>query len=269
MADGIVCQVAGCALCGAEIPTERIENSLKMRKAPAAYCSRKCQRIAKRRRNYWSNRESKVAKQKARMLALQPEEAKARKRRWRKAVRNRYAAAGLTAKGTQRKRPLRGMVERCLWELNAKQAWQWWLKTCPDWWLRAYFRAQGRPWANPRLTDAQSWRIRYWLDADFRAKEYERLQKAKKKRYALMRETSDGSLTGAVVQGLFDSAKRCPDCGEIMRRPDKSLDHIVPLSKGGQHRIGNVRVVCLPCNGRKGSKMPAQSVPEQLIHGRA
>jgi hypothetical protein len=28
-------------------------------------------------------------------------------------------------------------------------------------------------------------------------------------------------------------------------------------------------VVCLPCNGRKGSKMPAQSVPEQLIHGRA
>ena len=33
-----------------------------------------------------------------------------------------------------------------------------------------------------------------------------------------------------------------------------SLDHVVPLSRGGSHTLGNVRCAHLICNIRKGSK---------------
>ena len=36
-----------------------------------------------------------------------------------------------------------------------------------------------------------------------------------------------------------------------------SLDHIIPISKGGAHTMDNVRLVHVSCNSRKGAKVPA------------
>ena len=38
-----------------------------------------------------------------------------------------------------------------------------------------------------------------------------------------------------------------------------SLDHVVPISRGGKSTWENVVCACLPCNVRKGNKVPGES----------
>ena len=45
----------------------------------------------------------------------------------------------------------------------------------------------------------------------------------------------------------------CVLCG---RAEPIHLDHYVPWSKGGVHSVDNLRVLCAPCNYRKGASMP-------------
>lgn len=64
-------------------------------------------------------------------------------------------------------------------------------------------------------------------------------------------EQSDGSLDHAVVGGMFAAGKRCPYCERRLTSQNKSLDHMVPLSRGGSHGIHNVVICCRSCNLRK------------------
>lgn len=44
----------------------------------------------------------------------------------------------------------------------------------------------------------------------------------------------------------------CPYCqGKV-----KEVDHVIPLSKGGQHCLENLELLCMPCNRAKGDKLP-------------
>lgn len=70
---------------------------------------------------------------------------------------------------------------------NAREAFDYWIKVkAPDEWVVAYFEAAGNPWLNPRLTEAEQYRIRYRLDEEFNIRERMRSQikKMKKKRDA-------------------------------------------------------------------------------------
>lgn len=40
----------------------------------------------------------------------------------------------------------------------------------------------------------------------------------------------------------------CAYCGSTERL---TLDHVIPLARGGQHRVGNLVAACKPCNSRK------------------
>lgn len=47
----------------------------------------------------------------------------------------------------------------------------------------------------------------------------------------------------------------CGICGEHVEWADFSLDHVIPLSKGGEHSYANTQTAHLPCNIRKGAKI--------------
>lgn len=43
----------------------------------------------------------------------------------------------------------------------------------------------------------------------------------------------------------------CFNCGVVN---NQSLDHKIPLSRGGEHKIGNIITLCQPCNASKNAK---------------
>ena len=64
---------------------------------------------------------------------------------------------------------------------------------------------------------------------------------------------SDGTLSVEFLGRMFAAAegKPCPYCGEYMDRRTKTMDHMVPLSKGGVHGTVNVIICCNRCNSAK------------------
>lgn len=47
-------------------------------------------------------------------------------------------------------------------------------------------------------------------------------------------------------------------CAYCLELPWKHLDHVIPLSRGGRHAIGNLLPACQPCNQSKGPKLLAE-----------
>jgi 5-methylcytosine-specific restriction endonuclease McrA len=79
-------------------------------------------------------------------------------------------------------------------------------------------------------------------------------------RMARRRTAAPGDLTTAEVRELLDAAAACPICGVEMDdtgrgSASKSIDHVVPVSQGGENTLSNVRVVCFGCNARAGLRL--------------
>jgi 5-methylcytosine-specific restriction endonuclease McrA len=52
---------------------------------------------------------------------------------------------------------------------------------------------------------------------------------------------------------------KCHICCRSVSSKRFSLDHLVPLSRGGNHTLDNVRLAHIPCNSRRGpGRLPAQ-----------
>jgi len=56
-------------------------------------------------------------------------------------------------------------------------------------------------------------------------------------------------VTRKELEALY--ARPCFHCGAIGA---STIDHVVPLSRGGNHSIGNLMTLCGPCNASKGNK---------------
>jgi Restriction endonuclease len=48
---------------------------------------------------------------------------------------------------------------------------------------------------------------------------------------------------------------RCQYCGRKFPSSELSLDHVIPISRGGKSTWDNVVCACLPCNVKKGNKL--------------
>lgn len=51
----------------------------------------------------------------------------------------------------------------------------------------------------------------------------------------------------------------CQYCGALPPRQHLTLDHVLPRSRGGKTTWENVVAACEKCNGRKGSRTPAEA----------
>jgi 5-methylcytosine-specific restriction endonuclease McrA len=59
---------------------------------------------------------------------------------------------------------------------------------------------------------------------------------------------------------VFERDKNtCQYCGELFDRSELNLDHVVPRDRGGTTTWENVVCSCIPCNTRKGNRLPREA----------
>lgn len=51
---------------------------------------------------------------------------------------------------------------------------------------------------------------------------------------------------------------QCQSCGKTTIETNLSIDHIIPLFRGGQNDISNLQTLCLTCNQQKSSNMDSR-----------
>lgn len=56
----------------------------------------------------------------------------------------------------------------------------------------------------------------------------------------------------------------CYLCGVDLDRSEMQMDHVIPLSRGGSHTPGNMRIACRTCNFRKGNYLLSEIDLETL-----
>ncbi len=59
---------------------------------------------------------------------------------------------------------------------------------------------------------------------------------------------------------IFERDKNtCQYCGKVFDKRDLNLDHVVPRDRGGATTWENIVCSCIPCNTRKGNKLPHEA----------
>jgi len=58
---------------------------------------------------------------------------------------------------------------------------------------------------------------------------------------------------------FYRDKSHCQYCGKVFAQRDLNLDHVVPLSRGGRSEWTNVVTACVPCNSRKGNRLPDEA----------
>ncbi|MBD2447815.1 HNH endonuclease [Nostoc sp. FACHB-152] len=51
---------------------------------------------------------------------------------------------------------------------------------------------------------------------------------------------------------------QCKSCGKTSIETDLTIDHIIPLARGGQNDISNLHTLCWICNQQKSDKSDHQ-----------
>lgn len=102
---------------------------------------------------------------------------------------------------------------------------------------------------NPELAKANE-RARYLRDGPARRRKHNRARRARVK--GLFVETVDLDVVFRRDGGV------CGLCHLSVRRADASVDHIVPLARGGEHSYKNAQLAHLKCNKKKQTKVQGQ-----------
>lgn len=82
------------------------------------------------------------------------------------------------------------------------------------------------------------------------------------KRRARLRSNGVFTITNRELKTLYSLP--CFYCGNA----GGSLDHVVPIARGGAHGIGNIVPACMPCNMSKGSKLLSQWKRDVMKYGK-
>lgn len=137
-------------------------------------------------------------------------------------------------------------------DVAARRAWREWIAMAPEWWVAAYEAAKTERAASRKSIGGGG-------DAEALRASWRRAKHVKRLRW---KEQTDGSLAREGWDALFNDARTCAYCGTppTRKRPgrirptDATLEHVIPISRGGLHSRSNAVVACARCNFSKGSK---------------
>lgn len=77
------------------------------------------------------------------------------------------------------------------------------------------------------------------------------------------KKANGGSHTPEQIEELRTKQRhRCAGCKASIRN-HYEVDHIIPIASGGTNDIGNIQLLCMPCNRSKHTKSPEQWAREQ------
>lgn len=78
---------------------------------------------------------------------------------------------------------------------------------------------------------------------------------ANRRRRALERG-APGVVTAAQWRTICEvDGWKCEYCGKALTEKTATMDHVIPLTKGGEHDPGNIVPACRSCNSRKGNRL--------------
>jgi 5-methylcytosine-specific restriction endonuclease McrA len=67
-------------------------------------------------------------------------------------------------------------------------------------------------------------------------------------------------------RGVFvRDANHCAYCDRLLKRGELTVDHVIPVSRGGRSTWGNTVTACAPCNQRKANRTPHEAGMKMLI----
>lgn len=64
---------------------------------------------------------------------------------------------------------------------------------------------------------------------------------------------------------LINRSPMCPMCGRFVECENLTIDHVIPVSRGGYHVLVNLSPLCKSCNSKKQAKMPPLHVIKEII----
>lgn len=87
--------------------------------------------------------------------------------------------------------------------------------------------------------------------------------------YHYRKKNAAGTVSLQEIQKMYRELPVCPYCNQ---RPSNTVDHVVPLSRGGTNDESNLIPACVSCNSQKGAKTlwewrPWLALQLESIHG--
>jgi 5-methylcytosine-specific restriction endonuclease McrA len=122
-------------------------------------------------------------------------------------------------------------------------------------------KAQANEWYHANKERALG-KCKDWADRN-RDKVREMSRHSARKRRAI-KAAVGGTHTRADLDRIFNEQRgKCALCKCSLAKVVKELDHIVPISRGGDNGPANLQWLCRPCNRSKSNKDPVQFAQER------
>lgn len=179
-----------------------------------------------------------------------------RRRLYKRMVREKLREQGLTARGTAPARADGGVLkgernEALALEAALRKAIQG-AGHCPSV-ARLVMEAQRQYWRKhpkaKREHDKQWDRASWWLEYQTNPSKRLYVREKARRRKALIRNVTARKIKARELRARYAQFDNC--CAYCGAAGDMQIEHVIPISKGGTHAIGNIVPACKPCNDSK------------------